>query len=96
MAEYKYINCQGTMHTIERAVGFGAKIVDTWDLQPDYRPDRVVVVIKIPAEHAEWQSQRLHSCLFGNQVHDTLEDARAKAAEQCAWDAKYPPRGAVK
>lgn len=72
----KFILAHGEYEAVEKYLGFGGSIV--WTQEADNIMRTQQFIIEVPAEHAEWQSNRLASGLHGGTVYNTLEEARAR------------------
>lgn len=73
----KFITAAGRDRAaIDNYLGFGAQIVES----SERKRGGLAAIIEVPAEHADWQSQRLASGLMGGGQFDSLAEAREMLA----------------
>lgn len=63
----------GKLEQIQKYLGFGAKAVAV-KKQEGRNDGSVACIIQVPAEHADWQSQRLASGCYGGHIYDTRRE----------------------
>jgi hypothetical protein len=74
----RFVLSHGDFEQIERYLGFGGNIV--WTEEPNKVMREQQQIIEVPAEHAEWQANRLASGLHGGYIYETLAEARGHLA----------------